>query len=93
MSDELTDEERAEEIIRRDSLKELNDNLDKVWRAINRTIEGAMKANYQCDRSFCVSWGIHLWYVCDLKGVIDGPYTKEKAHDIRDLFNRVIGGK
>jgi len=90
---ELTDEEKAEEIIRRDSLKELNDNQEKVRRAIDRTIQATIKANYQCDRSFCVSWGIHLWYVCDLNGVIDGPFAKQKAHDISSLFNQIAGGR
>ena len=92
---ELTDEERAKEIeerIRNDSLKNLEETEEKVRQAIGRTIRATMKANYQCDASFCVSWGIHLWYVCDLTGLVIGPYEKQEAHDIEGLINQVLKG-
>lgn len=79
--------------IRDQSIKNLEERTDRVKQAIRSTLANAHIAKHNGDAFFCVGWGIHLWYVCDETDVIDGPFDKEKAHQQRDLMNRILGEK
>lgn len=86
----MTDELTATEIIRLSSLKKLNDGSERIERAINSTLASYQKAMHNGDWVFCVCWGVNLWYILDVHGVVDGPFTKERAHELRNIMLEAI---
>lgn len=82
---ELTDEQ-----IREHSRKDLEERADRVRQAIRSTLSNAYVAREKGEAIFCVGWGLHLWYVCDETDVIDGPFSSEEAHKLRDRMNLLL---
>lgn len=85
-----TDDERARRIV----LDNLNENRDKMLRTLRNLIASTI-VSYLVSKSrgydfFEVGAGPGLWFVCDENGVIDGPFSKQKASDIASAMQMTV---